>query len=284
MITRSYTFAKHVGLEGLLRRARVAITPRSWVLKRALSNGAIVCGRNRPGHGGRGVYLHGDALEPELQHLEQFLSRDAIFIDVGANTGMFTLKAATHLNQGMVIAIEPGLEVLIMLAYSVRLNELRNVRLRNLCIAEQTGEDKLWLNRDKPNAFSLVRRSDCAETASVLAVSLDDLCTWEGLTRLDYVKVDVVGAEDQVLAGASQVISRFHPIFQLANPNGVQITLPQYSAYRAPSGSSVNTVLIPDGDERAERFKSLGWRTVDVEHANPKGLRTEGKKEPEPSA
>ncbi|HUP73020.1 MAG TPA: hypothetical protein VM282_08225, partial [Acidimicrobiales bacterium] len=57
----------------LARQVRVALTPRSRVLKARLANGTIVYGENRQGFGGRGVYIYGDAIEPEFEHLDKFL-------------------------------------------------------------------------------------------------------------------------------------------------------------------------------------------------------------------
>jgi FkbM family methyltransferase len=209
------------------------------------------------------VYIRGDAVEPELAHLEQFLPRDAVFIDVGANNGMYTVKAARHLQLGMVLAVEPGLDPLMMLAHNVRLNALANVRVRNCCIAERTGEARLWLNYSKPNAFSLIKKEGNTASTSVLTVSLDDLCVWEGLTRLDYVKADIAGGEERILLGAAQTISRFRPIFQLAiNAYTPPIDLAQYSAYQFPRPAPDTLVLIPNDDERAHRFRDLGWERV----------------------
>jgi len=251
-------------MEKLLRKARIALTPRSWLLKRGLSNGSTVCGRNRPGHGIRGVYLQGDSIEPELQHLENFLASDAVFVDVGANTGIFSLKAAKHLHDGgMAIAIEPSVDMLAMLAYNVRANSFSNVRIRNLCIGERTGEQVLWMNHNKPVAFSLVKTAGDAAALSVLTVTLDDLCVWEGLTRLDYLKIDVVGAERQVLAGASNTISRFHPIIQVPVPaERAPDRLPAYSLYQMLDAPKMNVVYIPNGDRRAIRFRELGWQVI----------------------
>src|ERR1043165_9727355 len=83
-------------IEKVVRKAHIAVTPRSWLLKRVQSNGSTIYGMNRAGHGIRGVYLEGDGIEPELEHLENFLATDAVFVDVGANTGIFSLKAAKH--------------------------------------------------------------------------------------------------------------------------------------------------------------------------------------------
>src|SRR5687767_6102090 len=130
----------------LARQARVVLTPRGRLLKARLSNGAVVYGTNRPGFGGRGVYLYGDAVEPEFEYLERFLDTTGVFIDIGANTGKCAIKAAKHYgNTGVVIAVEPFIDVLATLNHSVRANALRNVRLRNLCMGERTAEGTLWL-------------------------------------------------------------------------------------------------------------------------------------------
>ena len=75
---------------------RVALTPRNRLLKAKLSNGAVVYGANRPGFGGRAVYLYRDAVEPEFEHLEGCLDVTGVFFDIGANTGKYAIKAATH--------------------------------------------------------------------------------------------------------------------------------------------------------------------------------------------
>jgi FkbM family methyltransferase len=250
--------------EKLLRKARIALTPRSWLLKRVLSNGSIVYGRNRAGHGVRGVYLEGDGIEPELQQLENLLANDAVFVDVGANTGIFSLKAAKYLGgAGVVIAIEPSLDMLSMLAYNIKANSLTNVRVRNLCISDRTGEQVLWMNHNKPVAFSLLKTANDASSTSVLAVTLDDLCMWEGLTRLDYLKIDVVGAEQKVLAGAEKTISRFLPVIQVPIPVGrAPANLPNYSTYQLLNAPKLNVVYIPTGDKRAVRFRELGWQMI----------------------
>ncbi len=249
-------------METLFRKARVALTPRSWMLKRVLSNGAVIYGRNAPGHGARGVYVQGDAVEPELQHLESFLPKGGVLIDIGANTGIFALKAAKHVgDSGIVIAVEPGLEMLNMLTYSVRANGFDNVRLRALCLGARTGEQKLWLNHDKPNSFSLHKRAADPRSESVLVTTLDDLCAWEGLDRIDYVKMDVVGAEGEVLAGCSRTLERFRPIVQVAIHTGyVPPAFPGYSMYTVIEGRKENALYVADGDERAARVRELGWQ------------------------
>lgn len=48
----------------------------------------MICDRNRPGYGGRGFYIFRDAIEPEFEHLLEFLTPGGVFVEIGANTGI----------------------------------------------------------------------------------------------------------------------------------------------------------------------------------------------------
>jgi FkbM family methyltransferase len=177
---------------------------------------------------------------------------------VGANVGVFTVKAAKELGPGgLVIAIEPFIETAFQLSRNIQTNGYNNVRVRNFCIGHATEHARLHLNKNKPNSFGLVRNGH-AESISVLCVSLDDLCRWENLERLDYLKIDAEGAEAAVLEGGQDAIERFRPIIQ------VEVTLCEtslglnYRRFAAPS--SINNLFIPAEKAQAvETALKLGW-------------------------
>lgn len=186
-----------------IRKVRVALSPRNSLLKAKLANGAVVYGKNRAGFGGRGIYVLRDNIEPEFKHFTSFLTTNSVVIDVGANTGIYSIKAAQHLaGTGTVIAIEPFPDVLAALYKSIQANKFVNVRLRNCCAGAETTSSILWMNSGKPHEFSLLRHDKTAQALSSLVVAIDDLFRWEGLTRFDFLKIDAEGAENQVLQGA----------------------------------------------------------------------------------
>lgn len=245
-----------------LRKLRVALTPQRCLLRTTLSNGALVYGKNRAGFGGRGIYIFRDALEPELAHLDELLPVGGVLIDVGANTGVYSLKAARHVGPaGTVVAVEPFPDVLATLLHSVQANGFTNVRLRNFCAGESTAAATLWLNTGHPNMFSLVQRDTQAACLSTLTVALDDLFDWEGLTRLDYVKIDAEGAEQQVLSGARRILARFRPIIQVEILLGeAALSLPDYAVFAAPE--SPNKIYIPQENAKAGLPERWGWRRL----------------------
>jgi FkbM family methyltransferase len=244
----------------LARKVRVALTPRNWLLKTTLPNGAFVYGANRKGFGGRGIYIWGESIEPEFQHLEKFLDPSAVLVDVGANTGIYTIKAAKWLSAGggTVVSMEPFPEIFATLFKSIQDNGFNNVRLRNFCAGDHNGSATFWRNFDKPNSYSLVNRDKKASCFSAMTVAIDDLFGWEKLDRLDYLKIDAEGAEEQVLRGGSKTIEKYRPIIQVeVSINDVPIDLPDYSAFQPPL--SINRVYIPNDSPKISLPAQLGW-------------------------
>ncbi|QYO67292.1 FkbM family methyltransferase [Leptolyngbya sp. 7M] len=246
----------------LIKKVRVALTPRDWLLKTTLSNGAVVYGKNRTGFGGRGIYIKGESIEPEFEHLEKFLDRDGVFVDVGANTGIYTIKAAKHFGpSGVVLALEPFPDIMATLFHSIQVNGFTNVRLRNVCAGEHTGSAMLWMNLDQPNSFSLVKMQATKSCLSTLTVALDELFEWEKLERLDYLKIDAEGAEQQVLNGAKKIIEKYRPIVLMEVWLGkISFNPPDYSVFHA-SGSP-NNIYIPNESSKVHIPKQLGWEQV----------------------
>ena len=246
-------------LQQLLRKVRVALTPRSRLLRTRLPDGTLILGRNRAGFGGRGVYIERDTFEPELRLLPLILPPGGVLIDVGANTGVYSLVGARLTgSDGIVVSLEPFVDVLATLRLSVEANGFHNMRLRNVCAGRETGVAEFWMNHGKPNSFSLVRHDPEAEKLSVQVVSLDELFIWERLPRVDFLKIDAEGAETEVLAGARRLVERFRPVVQ------VEITLKEpvfeltdYVVLRRDH--SPNAVLMPADHPRRAQVDALGW-------------------------
>lgn len=230
----------------LLRKARIALLPRNSVLASRTLNGAVLLGMNRPGYGGRGAYLAGGEIEPELRILPLLLpAQGGVFIDVGANTGVYSLTVAQHWRgAGTVLALEPNPVILAMLARSCERNGFKNVRLRALAASERTGPLEFYANEGRPNQFSLERADGLATSSSVLSVTLDQLMAWEELDQVHFIKIDAEGSENRVLAGAGDTIARHRPVV-LAEDFKVNLDFNEagYESVKLPGSS--NTLFMP---------------------------------------
>jgi len=250
-------------LKVLAKQLRVAVTPRNAMLKAKLTNGAVVYGRNRAGAGGRAVYIYGDKYEPEFEHLDRLLDDTGVYIEVGANTGKHSIKAAKHFgDDGVVIAIEPNPDVLSILNRSVQANRFSTLRLRNFCVGERKSSGVLWMNNRMPVMFSLAKNDEDADGISTLTLTLDELFAWEGLDRLDFLKICAEGFEGQVVEGGRATIGKYRPIVQIEDATvEVPIEEPGYTCFKPPSGS-ISKTWIPNENPKLEVAKQLGWNVV----------------------
>ncbi len=140
----------------------------------------------------------------ETRILARVLAPGAVFVDVGANWGYFTLVAGGRVGAaGRVVALEPEPRLCASLASNVALNGLAMVTVRRTAAAAGTGQmafaafDADSDNWGTSHAVAGGGRGDfeCA------TVALDDLLDGEGAGRVDLVKIDVEGGELDVLDG-----------------------------------------------------------------------------------
>ena len=178
-----------------------------------------------------------DWTEPELRELSQFVQPGEVFIDVGANVGLYTLKAARLVGaRGMVVAIEPGQISADRLEQNLALNDFANVRIVRAALAEKIGTAALYhvALGDDPQAFSLLTDGSTTEAETVATTTLDTVVEALDLPRVDCLKIDVEGAEPLVLAGGRATLERWHPtvIFEVNAPLSLKSSSGREAAWR----------------------------------------------------
>jgi FkbM family methyltransferase len=128
------------------------------------------------------------------------------FYDVGANAGFFSLLGARCVGQlGSVIAVEPLPRNLLFLERHVRLNRIKNVTIEKKALGDIIGTTRF---SDGGSAISRINPGGGLE---VEITTLDKLVEKNGAVP-DVLKVDVEGAETEVLRGAIQTILVSHPV------------------------------------------------------------------------
>ena len=170
------------------------------------------------------VFVFRENYEPELIYLEKVLSSKAVFIDVGANLGIYTLVASRLVGRaGRVIAIEPSVQSFPALQKNIAVNRLTNVLPLPVALAEKTA--KTWLHHGiNPGQNSFGKDPSCNGVGEeVVTETLDSVLLQASVDRVDLIKMDVEGAEELVLRGASRVVTSERPliIFEF-NPEAAQ--------------------------------------------------------------
>lgn len=149
--------------------------------------------------------------------------RPTTVLDVGANTGFYSLVAVTAHADAKAIAYEPVPEIVDLLRTNLAVNpQGRRIALRSQAVSDHTGPVDLHLPPPQPDGTvetSASVESDFKESiervVTVAGTTLDDAWKAEGRPVVDLVKIDVEGAEHRVLAGAVEVAATCRPVLTI---------------------------------------------------------------------
>ncbi|HEV7257968.1 MAG TPA: FkbM family methyltransferase [Bosea sp. (in: a-proteobacteria)] len=134
--------------------------------------------------------------------------------DVGANFGYYSLLMADLIGpSGRLLAVEPNPPVVEMLQRTLDLNGFTS---RTTVVAAAAGsgegEGRLLVPPGEPKNATLVGGGAGGDEASRVSVpihSLDALLA--DFPRVDFLKIDAEGAEEDIVLGLSETISRWRP-------------------------------------------------------------------------
>jgi FkbM family methyltransferase len=150
----------------------------------------------------------------ELTHI---MPVGGVFLDVGANIGIYTLAMARAAGpSGSVHSFEPNPASFERLSHHVLQNGLANVRLNQVAVGSAEGRAKLNApTKENSGAASLLSTNMPARFEArpieVQVTSLDAYCSSHAFERVDVIKIDCQGYELKVLKGASTVLQTFQP-------------------------------------------------------------------------
>jgi FkbM family methyltransferase len=143
------------------------------------------------------------------------LPEDAVILDVGASVGAWTVPLARRFSaQGHIHAFEPVPTNRERLEAAVAQNAIRNVTVSSLALGNATRTVDMWLRSSVTGAGSGTAAIVATGTGhlTVQMQQLDDWVDQASVNRLDFIKLDVEGAELMVLAGAERTVTRFRPL------------------------------------------------------------------------
>jgi len=146
----------------------------------------------------------------EIRFVQRFLRPGMTVLDIGAHHGLYTLLASKRVGKpGKVIAFEPSPRERLRLEKHLRLNRIRNVELHPFALGSQEGNADLYLADGVNDWCNSLRRPEesSGQTVRVQVRRLDDVVSQSNLERVDFMKVDVEGAELDTFKGATELLS-----------------------------------------------------------------------------
>jgi FkbM family methyltransferase len=171
-----------------------------------------------------------DSIEPEVfAWMRRLLRSGATALDIGANVGFHSAYMARLVgSSGSVFAFEPSPANLKVLRYHIGINNLKQVRVLDKAVSDQDGgsipffllnggdhpSNSLAFHREEiPNLDKTLRRN--ARVLNVHSITVDRFCAENGVVP-NLIKVDVEGAELQVLQGSAEILCSARPYVILA--------------------------------------------------------------------
>ena len=161
--------------------------------------------------------------------IEHFTPKQGdIVVDIGAHIGRYTIIASKRVGtNGKVVAIEANPGNFEMLNRNIKLNKLANVIPLNYAVYSKETKIKLYLPGEESgytiyNTIMSNRARNEEKFVEVNANTLDYLLQSKGIKeeQVNWIKIDVEGAEFEVLKGATNVLSKSKDISLLIEVHG----------------------------------------------------------------
>lgn len=141
----------------------------------------------------------------EREALVNALPHDGVFIDIGANVGLYTLTAAGALgDNGRILAFEPNPPTLQRLNVNLEAanrtgKEWPEINVLNVGIADENSERLLQIDEDNLGACSIAKSGQSGAEEKIQCRLLLEVLQEHKIAGIDALKIDIEGAEDIAL-------------------------------------------------------------------------------------
>jgi FkbM family methyltransferase len=207
-----------------------------------------------------GFYLFVDGVY-EVQAIDfvlKSLKPGAVFVDIGANIGAFTLPAARKVGRtGRVIAVEPSPRIFPYLERNVALNELSNVRLIQCAAFNRDGETVPFYEAPVDHfGMGSLGAQFYDHPVTIPCHTLDHILNDQRVEKVDVIKVDVEGFEAAVFQGTNKLLT-------CDDPPLVLFEFCDWAENRVPGGQA------GDAQRVLRHWGYRIWRLRDMLHNRP---------------
>jgi len=166
--------------------------------------------------------------EPEtVKLLAKLLQPGMTFLDIGAHVGQYTLIASKIVGPtGQVCSFEAEPNNFACLQRNIATNNLANVKTFNVAIADTEGELTLHLG-DPSNLGTNSLAPPHNASGNEITVKSITLDIWKESNRIDcidFIKVDIEGAEYRMLLGSKNLLNHSKSPFFIMELNRSQLT------------------------------------------------------------
>ncbi len=166
-------------------------------------------------------YFPADYEAENFTFLKQQVKPGSKVLDIGAHVGFFANITAQMVgSSGKVYAFEPTPSTNAMLHKMCAMNGNAGIITPvNKAVGKEDGTIVFYVSDDKiDNTNSVLGYRDAAshKPINIALTSVDNFVKEKGLTKVDFIKIDVEGAEYDTIRGAEETLKKFRPACILA--------------------------------------------------------------------
>jgi FkbM family methyltransferase len=166
-------------------------------------------------------YFPSDYEVENFSFLKSVCGDGSVVLDIGAHIGLFSVIAAKITGpDGEVFAFEPAANTIPVLHQTIRINQLGNVISPvNQAMGKDIGKITFFISDEEAdNSNSLVSYKEDRKLngVEVEVNTIDNFVASKKLSRVDFIKIDVEGAEYDTIRGGVEIFKKFQPSFILA--------------------------------------------------------------------
>ncbi|WP_430408547.1 FkbM family methyltransferase [Kordia sp.] len=178
------------------------------------------------------------------------IKKDDIVLDAGANHGYLSIYYGKKVGaNGKVFAFEPDAINIVAMEENIALNpEVKNIQIQ---------EELIWNENTKLAFFeagsvssSIHYKPENAKAILKDAITIDSFQKRENLDRLDFIKMDIEGAEIEAMDGLVEILKKYQPNFAIASYHWVneEQTYKKVEAFFEEKNYPYKTVFYKDGE------------------------------------
>ena len=148
--------------------------------------------------------------------------KNPTILDVGANIGLYSICYSKIFSNSIIHSFEPVRKNYQALITNIKSNKIKNIisykfglldKRKNLKIGIPDAKThKRYKKNINDGLFSIFAKK---KNLKIKLLSLDDLNKDNFFNKIDFIKIDVEGAESLVLEGAKKTIKKFKPTIQI---------------------------------------------------------------------
>jgi len=159
------------------------------------------------------VYFLGDYEKPEIDYISEYLKAGDVFVDIGANIGLFSLNASKVVgDQGKVVAFEAFSSNFKQFKNNISINNFKNIISENKAISNQNSTIEILYNEKDHNiGMASAFLKDFTSREIVESTTLDEYASIHNISKIDLIKIDIEGGEYHAILGMTKILSERKP-------------------------------------------------------------------------